>query len=257
MPQAPVLALLAAAVLSMGGRPAGAQAPGQPARPSAALVGWIRDSLGAPIDRADIGVELNNVWARTDSTGRFRLGNLVPGKTTIIVRRFGFEPQHFDFELHASSEDSVAVTMNAYAHTLPGVRTEEAVTRQQQALQDFDRRRAHGGGLFVTRADIERHQTSVLSETVRELPGVRIVRGGRSRSGLRFDSSNSRAHDCPPLYWLDGRHVTGVDIDDFPAWDVEAIELYTGPASTPAQFSLGNVVTCGTVVIWTRVPGKP
>ena len=49
--------------------------------------------------------------------------------------------------------------------------------------------------------------------------------------------------------------MSEAEVDDFPATDVEAMELYFGPATTPVQFSQGAIVACGTVVIWTRIPG--
>jgi hypothetical protein len=49
--------------------------------------------------------------------------------------------------------------------------------------------------------------------------------------------------------------MNGLEMDDFPASDVEAMELYPGPATTPMQFSQGTTLTCGAVVIWTRIPG--
>ena len=43
---------------------------------------------------------------------------------------------------------------------------------------------------------------------------------------------------------------------DLPPQDVEAIELYPGPSTTPPQFANRiNANTCGAIVIWTRIPG--
>ncbi|MDB4875453.1 MAG: TonB-dependent receptor plug [Gemmatimonadetes bacterium] len=227
----------------------------QPAQAgSAALVGWIRDSAGVPVAQADIRVEGSSAAARADSTGRFAFRGLSAGKTTFSVRRLGFEPQSFELVLHASAVDSISVTMDENARVLAAVRTDAASDRRSIMLDGFYRRKAKGFGVFLTREDIERHHTNVLSETLREVPGIRVVHAG-GRSGLRFDSANSKRYDCPPQYWIDGRRVVSTEIDDYPASDVEGIELYRGPSTTPMQFSPGNVVVCGTVVIWTRVPG--
>jgi hypothetical protein len=62
---------------------------------------------------------------------------------------------------------------------------------------------------------------------------------------------------CPPQYYVDGIMLTGYNIDDMPVSDVEAIELYSGIAGLPAEYARarGNR-DCGTVAIWTRIPGK-
>jgi hypothetical protein len=83
------------------------------------------------------------------------------------------------------------------------------------------------------------------------------VHGRRTGTwSLRFESSASKRSDCPPQYYVDGHRVANTEIDDYPVSDVEAIELYSGPAATPLQFSQSaSAYTCGTVVIWTRIPG--
>jgi hypothetical protein len=223
---------------------------------SAALVGWVRDTAGSPIVGADVDIQSTRLRGRTDSTGLFHVGSLDAGRTRITIRRLGYEPASFEFTLHASGVDSLAVTMQESAHRLDAVRTDATTERRNSDLDGFYKRRSHGSGVFITREDIERHHTNVLSETLREVPGLRIV-GSAGRAGIRFPSSNSQRHDCPPQYWLDGRRMSGAEIDDFPATDVEAMELYAGPSTTPMQFSQGSIITCGTVVIWTKIPGAP
>jgi hypothetical protein len=57
------------------------------------------------------------------------------------------------------------------------------------------------------------------------------------------------------LIWVDGQKAPGLEIDDIPLRDVEGIEVYNGPATTPMQFTAGHSMTqCGTIVIWSRPP---
>jgi hypothetical protein len=43
-----------------------------------------------------------------------------------------------------------------------------------------------------------------------------------------------------------------------PPVDVEGVELYAGPAGLPPEFNqLYGTTACGTVAIWTRLPGNP
>ena len=71
------------------------------------------------------------------------------------------------------------------------------------------------------------------------------------RNTIRF--RNSR---CAPLTWLDGMplYAGEFDLDALDPHSLEGIEVYSGPASVPAQFS-GNrhmSSSCGTVIIWSR-----
>ncbi|HVX41116.1 MAG TPA: carboxypeptidase regulatory-like domain-containing protein [Gemmatimonadaceae bacterium] len=234
---------------------------------SASLVGWIRDSSGTPVANAQIEILRASPASafvrivgsgRTNDSGWFAVRSLVPSAITVRIRRFGFQPQEFDFTLHDAKVDSVSVTMPQSARLLAAVRTDASVERRKKDLEGFYRRRAKGYGTFITRDDIEARHTNTLSDMVRDLPGIRVVHAGTGRQGVRFDLSNAKAIDCPPQYWIDGRRVPNTDIDDYPATDVEGIELYAGPASTPLEFSqTASRYTCGTIVIWTRIPGTP
>jgi hypothetical protein len=237
---------------------AAAVAPAHGQKRSAVLFGWVRDSTGSPIPFADVEIAFTDAWSRSDTLGRFSLRALDPGKVTVNIRRLGFAASSFDLTLHPASTDSVSVVMNANPRVLAAMRSDASLERRYIALEGFYRRRSLGGsGTFLSREEIESHHTTALSGILREVPGLRIVRAGTARSGVRFQSSNAMRRDCPPQYWLDGRRMNGAEIDDFPASDVEAIELYSGPSSTPVQFSQSaSQYTCGTVVIWTRIPGS-
>lgn len=229
-------------------------APAQ--RGTSGLVGWVHDSSGVAVSRADIAVQGGASSARTDSDGKFRLLSLDPGAATITIRRVGFEPESFDIVLTASHVDSVNIEMRQNIQRLEAVKT-EATDRRYRALQEFYERRAQGHGVFFTREDLVKFNTERLSETMRATPGIRFVHVGSGRFGLRFEANGSIKRDCPPAYWIDGRRVSGVELDDFPVSDVQAIELYHGIATTPMRFTEGISQNCGTVVIWTRIPGTP
>jgi hypothetical protein len=122
-------------------------------------------------------------------------------------------------------------------------------------LEQFEARRKMGAGYFVTRADIERRQPNLLSDYMRMVPGVRIVTLDNGHTGLRF-ARNPRGN-CPPQYFVDGIATSNFDIDEVLPGDVEGVELYAGSAGVPPQFNrfFGTSI-CGTILIWTRIPGK-
>jgi hypothetical protein len=74
---------------------------------------------------------------------------------------------------------------------------------------------------------------------------------------VRFAAFSGSRAGCAPNLWIDGQLALDMEIDDVPAGDVEAIELYENWTSTPVQFSkASNNIPCGTIVLWTRVPGS-
>lgn len=227
-------------------------------RRSGSLVGWIRDSSGAPLSQALVAIVSQRAVVHTDSAGAFAIRNLDAGRVTVNVRRLGYEPASFDLEVHGDIPDSVSVTLSPNAYVLEAMRVDAAAARKYAALEEFYQRRAKGtGGVFFTREDIESRNSSHLSDMVREVPGVRFVRLAGGEMGMRFTSSANQRRDCVPQFWVDGQRVMNAEIDDFPPGDIEGLELYRGPSTTPMRFSQGAITTCGTVVIWSRVPGVP
>jgi hypothetical protein len=219
------------------------------------LAGVVRDSSGAPIPEADVSIPAAHVLTRTDNSGVFLLTRVSSGPTELSVRRLGFVPRSLQIDVRPAAADTIIVTMAPQVLELPGVVVNDQTKRHLLWIEDFYRRRSKGiGGTYYTRDDIEARHASRLSDVLRDAPGVRFIRS-RGGSGIRFDSPANFRRDCLPQYFIDGQRVTNVELDDFPARDIEGIELYAGPSSTPTQFQQGAVSTCGTVVIWSRVPG--
>jgi len=219
------------------------------------LSGVVRDSSGAPIPEADVSIASAHLLTRTSSTGAFLLSRVDAGQAELSVRRLGYVPRTLQVDVRAAANDTLVVVLVAQALELPGVAVSDQEKRHMLWIEDFYRRRAKGiGGTYYTRDDIDARHVSRLSDVLRDAPGVRFIRV-RGGSGIRFDSPANMRRDCLPQYWVDGQRVPNVELDDFSARDIEGVELYAGPSSTPSQFSQGAVTTCGTVVIWSRVPG--
>jgi hypothetical protein len=219
------------------------------------LTGVVRDSAGVPVPEADVSIPSAHLLTRTDNVGAFVLSRVDAGRAELSVRRLGFVPRSLQVDVKPNENDTLVVVMAAQALELPGVAINDQTKRHLLWIEDFYRRRAKGiGGTFYTRDDIEARHASRLSDVLREAPGVRFIRS-RGGSGIRFDTPANFRRDCVPQYFIDGQRVPNIEIDDLPARDVEGVELYAGPSSTPTQFQQGAVTSCGTVVIWSRVPG--
>lgn len=220
------------------------------------LTGIVRDSAGAPVPEADVSIASAHLLTRTNNVGAFVLSRVDAGQTELSVRRLGFLPLIVQVDVKPNANDTLVVVMAAQALELAGVEITDQTKHRLLEIEDFYRRRAKGiGGTFYTREDIEARHASRLSDVLREAPGVRFVRARGGGSGIRFDSPANFRRDCVPQYFIDGQRVANIEIDDLSARDIEGVELYAGPASTPTQFQQSAVTSCGTVVIWTRVPG--
>ena len=220
-----------------------------------ALFGLVKDSLGHAVAGAEVRARGNVVVAFSDDSGRFHVAQMPVGARGVFVRRLGFAPARAPITPSAGSIDSVRVTLRAIAQPLPQITVQdEHDSLSKKVLAEFWARRARGFGKFLTRDEIEQKNASQFVDVVRNVSGVRI-QIARGRPDIRFrGAAFGNPRDCPPQYWLDGIPLQNGGADEFSPTNVEAIELYSSPATTPPQFNTRSA-TCGTVVVWSRLPG--
>jgi hypothetical protein len=218
---------------------------------TAGLRARILDSTRVAVDGAEVSIPALKRVERSDSSGAVFIGNLPEGKLEIAVRHLNFFPERFFVEVRNQEIVSVEVELSGRSTQLAGV---SVTASRHPFFQGFDQRKARGIGTFITRDQIDDRNTSKSSDLFRTMPSVRLVRAG-SGMGIRFPQSGMVRRGpafCAPLIWVDGQQAPGLEIDDLLATDIHAIEIYRGPATTPAQFATNGSTPCGTVVVWTR-----
>ena len=238
------------ATIAVTGRSASAQ-ENPPVR------GIVKDSAGTPVPEVDVAIVSQHLLVRTNEKGEFVLPRVrsEPGEIHVSIRRLGFEPKLVRLNYPSDVEKPLQIVLTEHAQLLDGMEVAARDRRRMMAIEDFYRRRAHGSGMFISRDEIEATNSTKLSDVLRTLPGLRFDRS-RGGSLLRFINSQSQRRDCVPQIWIDGIRVENMEIDDLPVHDVEGVELYAGPSTTPLQFAhFGGVTSCGTIAVWTRVPG--
>jgi len=221
----------------------------------ASLVGVVRDSAGHPIPGVEVRLNgTSAAYARTNDSGGFRLPDLAAGPVKVTARRLGFAPTTMDVKLRPGRVDSLVLSLTATVVSIDGVLVEDEYdARSHRLLAGFWDRRSRGFGNFVTRDEIEKRDPHDFVDIVRMVPSVQVLTKN-GRKVLRLGRGSTR--DCPPQYWVDGLRIESASPDEFVPQDVEAVEVYSGPATIPPQFiARFNSYTCGAIVIWTRIPG--
>lgn len=220
----------------------------------ATVRGIVSDSTGSPLRGADVFINALSLLARTDDSGRFLLRRVQQGRFQFKVRMLGYTPGTYQIDVPVEGLDSLRFILEAQPAVLELMEVSATERQRRVWIEEFHRRRARGIGTFVTREEIIAQNSSRPSDLFRTTPGVRVQRG----RGVRFNYTTSMdaRRDCPPLVWLDGQRAPGLELDDLPLTDIEGIELYSGPSTTPMQFSqsLSGGIYCGTIVVWTRPP---
>lgn len=215
------------------------------------IKGVVRDSLGSPVVGAQVTVGGTSLLVETDDHGEFLLAKASPGETSIRVRRIGFRPDTLRVNVLAGETAAAAFTLARVAVELDPL---VIVGRQNVSgrIAGFYERMMRGsGGHFLTRESIERRNPVNMTDLFRMVPGARVESRGFGRTVVRFRGARN-----PPLVWLDGTplYAAEFDLDSVDPRTFEGVEIYSGPASVPAEF-LGNrgiSSSGGTIILWTK-----
>ena len=215
--------------------------------------GIVVDSDGVAIPNAAVAIVSLHRATRTDTAGRFNFTKILSAEIVISARRLGYAPDSAHVLLGALASDPIRITLAELPEVMSTMNVSASERHRRQRIEDFYWRRARGLGKYFTREEILARRASVPSDVLRTAPGIVAVRT-RSGTGIRFTSA-ANTRGCVPMMWIDGERAPGMEIDEIPLDDIEGIELYNGPSTTPAEFWQAAVTQCGTIVVWTRLPG--
>lgn len=217
--------------------------------------GVVRDSAGGVVGNAR--VILNGVLeaqVTTDSTGEFHFTGLPGGNGNLEVRRLGYRPTLRSLSVPPGSELHLEIEMVPIPEQLIPVQVLGRAQPYESRLAGFNQRKSKHIGYIVTRDKLDRMSSARFVDALREMPGlsVRNMRGGGVTVSLR-------SAQCSPMFYMDGFPASSgaMDLDMIDLSGVEGIEVYSGMASTPAEFlTVRGTENCGVIAVWSR-PFRP
>lgn len=224
-----------------------------------------------PLSGAEISILALNLTARSDSLGQFLLRGIPKGSFRINVRLVGYNTIAVDGRFSGTDTIAADFALVPVAVALDTVRVEGAAKLRGKFLE-FEDRRAHGVGAFLTRADLEKDRDRQLGEIVAKLPGVRVNRygsesavassrwsGGAGRGGDTMDRLKGAPRGCYAQVYIDNVRVFSANvgealfnINSIAPSTIQGIEYYPSRAETPIQYATSRA-DCGTILIWTRI----
>lgn len=224
-------------------RPAGGQ------EGAGLVTGVVTDSSGLPIMGAEVAALGTRLRARSDDRGQFAIPGLALGDALIEARRLGFRPETVGVVIFAERAAVAAIRLRTTPTTLATVAIRGERQKYSGRLAGYHERLASGlGGAFITRDQLDQGNPRQLTDVLRRVPGVEIVRGTRIRL---------RGRNCAPLVWLDGVSMPAgeVEINTFAPSSIEGIEVYMTASGAPGRYqATGSEARCGTVLLWSRGP---
>lgn len=186
--------------------------------------------------------------AATDRQGEFHFAQVGPGSWILRVEHVGYRPRTDTLAVGEGDDVVLRIPM-----AVSPVDLEPLVVRVRRGWlveRGFYRRRSKDLGYFLTPEDLERRSVHRLTQLLKIVPGVRLVRDCSSLPCENFIRMSATASSsCRVQYYMDGNElVPPVNPDDHMVLDLAAVEVYRGIAETPAQY-YGR---CGSVVMWSK-----
>jgi hypothetical protein len=217
------------------------------------LFGSVFDpSTARPVAGVDIRIRDTAFRAMTDENGFFSIADVPWGIYLLDASHIAYRPVEQAFRVHGSRGHLVDIAMSADAIELEPLTVSVRPRRWFSDMEGMKRRQMAGFGHFISPRAIELRGASRLSDVLREVPGVRVRPAGVSGSVVVMRGTGPRG--CVPQVFVDGRLYRPdpyLGFNEPFGTDLYAIEVYTGPASVPAEFAYGNN-PCGAVVVWTK-----
>ncbi len=224
------------------------EAPGQ-------VVGRVLEyETGRGVSNAEVrfGGGAEAVTAVTNTRGYFVLRDVRPGRHMLAIRHIGYGDQEQSFVVLPGQAHEIEVRLVTEAIELEPIEVTVRSERWMYFMDGLQFRMRKGGGHFLLPEDIAMRGPGVPVGSLLEarVPRVRWVRGRGHDAAVIIGTMRNH---CRPSVWVDGVEM-GIPIlavDGFTTSEIEAVEVYTHPASVPGEFG-GGLETCGAVVIWTR-----
>jgi hypothetical protein len=214
---------------------------------TAALGGQVLSALtGEPMIGANVFLRVTRRGTVTDSAGEFRIGGLPGGTDTVAVWYSAYEPRFTEIQLWADRTTSAIFLISELVFEVAELKVEVRASNIRR--ERLERRKKMGGGIYISREDIEERQPQLTSDMLRGLPRVEV---SPYRFGVPEIRIGTGAMACLPKYYVDGVLMQDYNLDETGPDDIEDMEIYRGVAEMPIEFKAqGN--RCGAIVIWLR-----
>lgn len=206
--------------------------------------------------------------ATSDAHGAFRFAGVPAGRWVLEIRRIGFTQLDTVVRVPDQSAATFTFVLNVAPRSLDTVSV-HARLPSSATISEFERRRTHETGHFITREQLRAMDDRNFVDVLRaRMPGILFL---RSPTGVWAYSPSQQAPQAlysgrgKPCYTqivVDGVMVysptdrlgPGVDPPDISEYltpALDAVEYYSSPSRTPPEFRTSGA-QCGTLALWTR-----
>lgn len=222
---------------------------------------------GEPITGARVELANGDRVQASGEDGSFQFTEVPIGATNIQVSLLGHAPAEGAVMVGGGLTVKIEVRLSPQPIELDPIVVEATRLEINATLVDVRRRAARGFGTVLMSDELDKRMSVTRTTDLLQEYGATVVGATESQRALYF-----RRTMCGPMVYIDGIRVThgsrskapggfGGEVESARAvnmvhpMDMEAMEIYRGPAQVPGEF-LDSNAQCGVILIWTKRGGE-
>ena len=222
---------------------------------NAVLTGRVILEGNAPGAGSRVEIAGTDAVATTNEKGEFTLRNLPSGSQLLVARHLGYAADAVPVDLSSREPKTVTVRLPKWVNVMDPV----VVTARRTASLErvgFARRQKSGAGYFVGPDRLAQMRPNRVTDILRQVPGLRVSYGPDGETVTSSRGVSTMSGGACVQYYVDDMRWQSVmpgDVNSFVSGqEVVGVEVYQG-AGTPAQYTIGGMGNCTTIVLWTRM----
>jgi hypothetical protein len=214
----------------------------------------VEDGTGRDLSYVDVTIHAATpIELVTGPDGRFSVAGLQPGPVDVTFSLIGYAPRTTTVVVEAGTTLEVRASLSTQAIELAPI--EVVVGSGYLQRSGFYLRSRNSIGTQFTRSDLDRIDPVMVSQLLERVPGVAVLQTRRGAVPISARAGNPIGQgDCRLRPYLDGMAMHDWNIDNLRPDDIEAIEIYHGPAA-PIEYQRlvdpDGHYPCGVVLVWT------
>jgi len=219
-----------------------------PTAPSRVLGRVLEKESGRPLAGALVRFSGLGASRISDSEGRFEFAAVSPGPHVLTVDYLGYGTREDSLFIPPDRTLTLDVRLDMEPIALEGITVAVEARSRWLELEGFYRRKERGMGRQWAVEDIRERNPFFLSDLVRLVPGLNVLRDRYATTVLSRRGVSLMSGPCTLPVYVDGFPVQDFNLDGLDPAAVEALEVYHGIGETPIQY----LNHCGVILIWLK-----
>lgn len=215
------------------------------AQGTSAVSGRITDQNQKPIDRASIHLLNTNLGSVSNDLGEFTIDNVPPGTYLLQVTAIGYASVNQRLVIGTDSTEPLVVALEESATQLDDVLVTAQKTEEDMQKVPFTVN-------SISSKQVEQYRMWNSRDITAIVPNLYSTHSGDNRNVTSIRGITTTSYDPAVATYVDGVNQFGLDTYIAQLFDVERIEVLSGPQGT----LYGRNAMAGVINIITKQPGN-